>query len=97
MTSGVGCDPSLLTVSRPDHCPTVTVQGTECDGGDYERLFWNDIDFLFERDPNGFNDFQCVFSVNAQLASCKVSFLSFQIISNHIHLAHCIFCLHIYM
>ncbi len=89
MISGVECDPSLLTVSRPDHCPTVTIRGTECDGGDYERLYWNNIDFSFEWDPNGFNDFQRVFSVNAQLASCKVSF-----ISNHTNLVMPIF-LHI--
>ena len=73
LTLGVVCDPTILTVSRPTHCPTVTIRGTGCDGGDYERLFWNDIDYSFTWDPNGFNDFKRVFTISTQLASCDVS------------------------
>ena len=72
MVSGVACDPAQLTVSRPTHCPTVTVRGSDCEEGDFEFLLWNDIDH-FEWDANKFNDFEQVFSVNNQLASCSVS------------------------
>lgn len=74
MATGIECDPSLLTVSRPTHCPTVTIRGTDCEEGDFELLFFNDIDH-FQWDANNFNDFQKAFSITTQIASCDVSFL----------------------
>ena len=71
LTSGVDCTPSELNVNRATHCPTVTIRGRECIGNNVEYVFWNDID-QFQWDPNGFNQFEKAFTINADIASCKV-------------------------
>lgn len=71
LTTGLGCDPTSRSVTDENHCPIVTIKGEQCDGNSLEYKFWNDIDF-FQWDPDGFNNFQKDFTVNAELASCKV-------------------------
>ena len=73
-TLGVECIPSVLYHGYNTHCPTVTIRGRECIGDDLEYLFWNEID-QFQWNPNEFNNFEKVFTVGAEIASCKVSTL----------------------
>ena len=72
-TLGVDCLPSDLNVNSPTHCPTITIRGETCDGSNVEYIFWNaDIDHHIW-DPNGFNKFEKVFTINSNIASCQVS------------------------
>ena len=71
-TQGVECLPTVLYVGYSTHCPTVTIRGRECVGDDIEYLFWNEIN-QFQWNPDEFNDFEKVFTVGAEIASCEVS------------------------
>ena len=71
LTSGVDCIPSNLNVNKPTHCPTITIRGDDCNENDLEYIFFNDID-QYQWDPDGFNNFEKVFTINANIASCKV-------------------------
>ena len=81
LTSGVDCIPSDLNVNSPTHCPTVTIRGDGCIGNNVEYIFWNDID-QFQWDPNGFNKFEKAFTINTDIASCKVRSNSFSLLKN---------------
>ena len=72
LASGVDCVPSDRNVASSNHCPTVTIRGSGCTGGNAEFLYWNDIP-LFQWDPDGFNNYEKVFTVSSFLASCDVS------------------------
>ena len=77
LASGVDCIPGSLNVNKPTHCPTITIRGDSCNGNDVEYIFHNDID-QYQWDPNGFNNFEKVFTINSEIASCEVRiFISF--------------------
>ena len=71
---GVECLPTVLNVKFSTHCPTVTIRGRECMGDDIEYVFWNEIN-QFQWNPNEFNNFEKVFTVGVEIASCDVSAL----------------------
>ena len=73
---GVACDPAKKTVNSVTHCPTVTIHGTNCAGGDVEYLFFNEKEsFIWDKEK--FNEYERVFTVNADFASCEVSIVFF--------------------
>ena len=79
LTSGIDCYPSVLNLHDKMHCPTVKVRGTDCAGGDIQYVFWNEID-QFTWDPDTFNNFEKVFPIGSDIASCEVSHLFFAIV-----------------
>ena len=72
LTLGVECTPTVLNTRYSTHCPTITIRGRGCTGSEIKYLFWNEID-QFEWNPNEFNDFEKMFTVGAEIASCEVS------------------------
>ena len=72
LTSGLDCYPSVLNRGDRMHCPSVVVRGTDCVGDNLEYIFWNEID-QFTWDPNSFNNFEKVFPIGSDMASCEVS------------------------
>ena len=78
-TSGMECIPSNLNVNSPTHCPTITIRGDGCNGNNLEYIFHNDIG-QYQWDPDGFNNFEKVFAINSDIASCKVRNISLPVI-----------------
>lgn len=70
--SGVDCEPSIQNLGDSRHCPHFFLEGNQCIGNTVRYNFYNEID-NFEWDPNGFNDFEKVFTIFADFASCDVS------------------------
>ena len=73
LVSGVKCSPSVKNKHDKNHCPTVAIYGSKCAVNDIRFYFFNEIDHI-QWDPNGFNDFEKVFPITADLASCEVSY-----------------------
>lgn len=72
--SGVTCESSIKNQGDKKACPTVSIRGTQCVDDDIEYTFWNEIDQeQFVWDSTGFNDFEKVFTVDANIAQCNVS------------------------
>lgn len=72
-TSGVDCIPTILSAGNQNACPSITIRGTNCANGNIDYFFWNDID-QFNWNPDGFNAYEKVFTVDADFASCEVSY-----------------------
>jgi hypothetical protein len=65
------CDLYSRDENSDDHCPTVSLIGSDCGGGDEFLLLWNEYD-LPQWITNQFNQFHAQFSVNHELSKCKL-------------------------
>jgi len=72
--SGMTCAPSSKNRNDPTHCPTVAIYGEKCVGNNIRFYFFNEKDQL-DWDPNSFNEYEKVFPVTGDLASCDVSLI----------------------
>ena len=74
LVSGVSCEPTIKSQSDVKACPTIVIRGTQCESNDLEYTFWNEIDQEENSwDSNGFNNFEKVFNIDANIAKCDVS------------------------
>lgn len=70
-TIGMSCTPSILSETNSNACPTVTIRAQNCVGDDLTYVFWNEKNVPWNE--NDFNDYEKVFTVSAEMATCQVS------------------------
>lgn len=70
LSSGLSCSPSTLRETDSEACPTVTIRGENCASGNLVFIFWNESNDPWDAD--GFNNYEKVYTVSADMASCEV-------------------------
>lgn len=71
LEKGFECDPRQWNVGRSSHCPSISITGTDCEEGNIDNLYWNEVE-TSQWNQNEFNEFQAVFQVQTNLLTCQV-------------------------
>lgn len=73
-STGIICDPLILNEREVTACPSVTIRGEDCVvDGTLRYTFWNEKSELW--DANSFNEYEKLYSVDADMAACQVSIM----------------------
>lgn len=70
--TGLSCNPNIFSENDIDACPKVIISGARCaSGSSLSYDFWNQKNEPWN--TNDFNDYEYVFPIDADMASCEVS------------------------
>ena len=72
-STGLSCNPLIKNERDVQACPNVNIRGEKCAGGDLRYVYWNEK--VDPWDANGFNAYESVYTVSADISTCEVSLL----------------------